>query len=160
MMVETSCLTRSLVYLLLAFPSWEFRHQVRSRCFGTEAVSLSCPWSAREQNTDSGRAGKAHFWVGGVDLLLEAGAGWVGVRTRSTRSAGLSKLEDKPGSMPWSTAEAQNHPKGFSQMPSGHRPGRAGSLGPGRALARICDKALGVGYPQLTSSKQERQQCP
>lgn len=47
---------------------------------GTEAGAASCPLVSKEQNTDSGRAGKAHFLGGGVDLLLEAGAGWVGVR--------------------------------------------------------------------------------
>lgn len=142
------------------FPVEEFRHQVRSRRFGTEAVSLAALVS-KKQCTDSGSAGKAHF-LGGRGGLASGGRSWLGggEGLGAPVLLGSASQEDKPGSMPRSTAEAQNHPKAFPKCLLGTLR-RVGSLGPGRALASICDKALrGWISIQLTSSKQERQQRP
>ena len=119
----------------------------------------SCPLVHTEQHTDSGSAGKAHV-LGGRGGLASGGWSRLGEAEglRAPVLLGSASQEYKPGSVPWSTAEAQNHPKAFPKCLLGTLR-RDGSLGPGRALTSICDKALGGWISiQLTSCKQEGQQ--
>lgn len=80
------------------FPVEEFRHQVRSRCFGTEAVSLAAPV---QHGAAQSSAGKARFF-GGRGGLASGGWSWLGGAKglRAPVPLGSASQEDKPGSMP------------------------------------------------------------
>ena len=126
----------------------------------------SCPWSARSSTQTAAVLGRPDSWVGGADLLLEAGAGWVGVRGSEHPFCWAQQVK-KTSRAPCHGPQQKHRitPRLFPNAfwaPSGEL-GHWRQEGPWQASAI---KLSGVGYPPSSlpvskkdNSAHDRQEC-